>query len=57
MVSMKPTKDIEPRKNILIIVLMRRVMDPFVTNMNSRDNCHELPHVYKGLVVHFQAHH
>ncbi len=37
MVSMKPTKDIEPLKNIVIIVLMRRVMDPFVTNMNWRD--------------------
>jgi hypothetical protein len=34
MVLMKPTKDIEPFKNIVIIVLMRRVMDPFVTNMN-----------------------
>jgi hypothetical protein len=34
MVSMKPTKDIEPLENIVIIVLMRRVMDPFVTNMN-----------------------
>jgi hypothetical protein len=33
-VSMKPTKDIEPFKKIVIIVLMRSVMDPIVTNMN-----------------------
>ncbi len=36
-VSMKPTKDIEPFKKIVIIVLMRSVMDPIVTNMNWTD--------------------
>jgi hypothetical protein len=48
MLSMKPTKDIEP---------LKKGHGSICHKHELKGRCHELPHVDEGLVVHLQAHH